>query len=638
MTERRPAAISHLHLARKAVIYIRQSTPRQVKEHTGSTTVQRHQTDHARCWGWPETAIEVIDDDLGLSGSTGNQRPGWTRLLRMVANQEVGIILVSDASRLARRSKYLEDLLELCETTGTLIAVDGHVVDLDDPQNAFLVRVHGSIAQLEVARFVRLAKKTRRRLAKEGHAVSHPPTGYVVAAKGQWVKDPDPLVRERITLIFDLFTTYWTKSQVLRHLARHELQLPIRVSHEVTWVRPTLARISYVLRNPAFAGFYVFNRRPPVKGACVNGIPVDRRHKTTWDDWVVFPDHHDPYVSLAEWQLIQDRLNRNEPRCRRPPGTGPALCQGLMRCGQCGRRMLAQYYKSKRSRKTGTTYACRLAHCNYGEAKCWSLHGGSVDATVTAELLRRFDAPGLEAVLKAIREVNVGYEARRRQREIELDRARRTAQFIRKQLDHAVNHEYRHAYASLANDLDRALQEVERLERREAQEPLTPPLEVTPDVVERIRRLATDVPALWAAPSTTMEERKALVRLFITEVRALSASTVEFDIAITWIGGAVTRHTVVHPWAGGALARQLAAQGWTYAQIADELNRRGILTHQSRRPYSALGVRSLLLTFKRNERKVTRRKVWRDAASVGAAGVTPPSRGAPRFMAPEATS
>jgi DNA invertase Pin-like site-specific DNA recombinase len=90
------------HLSRKAVIYIRQSTPHQVLTNQESLRLQYALHQRARDLGWDETGIQVIDTDLGLSGATATHREGFRDLIARVTLGEVGIVLSSEVTRLAR--------------------------------------------------------------------------------------------------------------------------------------------------------------------------------------------------------------------------------------------------------------------------------------------------------------------------------------------------------------------------------------------------------------------------------------------------------------------------------------------------------------------------------------------------------
>src|SRR3989441_7260342 len=121
----RPAAITAAHVLKFAIIYVRQSSLDQVREHSGSTSAQRDLRHLALRWGWPESRIRVIDSDLGLSGTSTSKRAGFFEMLRLMAAGEVGIVIVQDVSRLTRRVLDFQNFLETARDSGTLICSNG---------------------------------------------------------------------------------------------------------------------------------------------------------------------------------------------------------------------------------------------------------------------------------------------------------------------------------------------------------------------------------------------------------------------------------------------------------------------------------------------------------------------------------
>jgi DNA invertase Pin-like site-specific DNA recombinase len=133
MTNRRPVKITLQQLLRKALVYLRKSTLRPVEETAARAAFQHEQKALALRLGWPEKVIEVIDEDVGMSGLDADSHEGVKRLRKLVAQEVVGIIVASGACRFTRSRSDLESLLGLCRNTNTLLAIDGTVVDPDDP-------------------------------------------------------------------------------------------------------------------------------------------------------------------------------------------------------------------------------------------------------------------------------------------------------------------------------------------------------------------------------------------------------------------------------------------------------------------------------------------------------------------------
>ncbi len=585
MNDARPPQIRPQHLRRLALVYLRQSTLKQVEEHTGSTTYQRNQKAYPLRWGWAETDIEVIEQDLGLSGTSGEHRQGWQRLLRLISDNRAGIIFVSDISRLSRSRNDFNSLVVLCREFDVLLVVDGAIVQFDNPHDTFMANIRADVAEYDNAIRKNTLMKAKWTKARQGHAVSPCPAGYVFSRKGQWDMDPDAPVRDTIREVFRQFEALGSAGKVVRFFNNKGLTLPVRRgSRNLRWVRPSLSGIYKILTNPAYCGTYTYGRRRPKGGALPDG-----RTPPDWDDRITIPDHHKAYISPAEWQRILDQLRRNNVHFRQPAGRGRALCQGLVRCGRCGRAMTTQYNYSRR-RAVAIQYVCDQARLQFGEPACWRVNGRRLDEVVAAEILRGLTPPEVDAVLAAADEENTTHESIRRQRQAELDRARLAAQLAERRFKLAEP-ENRHVRVGLEQDWELALRRLREVERTQADAPVVPPLEVTPESLHAIRSLAADVPGLWVAPSTTDQDRKFLIRLLVREIRVINISDADFEVEIAWVGGATTQHRIARPFAGTAIARQLAAQGLDENQIAAQLNQRGLRTVFKGGAYTAVSLR-----------------------------------------------
>ena len=109
--------ISGEHLGRGAVVYVRQSTPGQVVEHTEGKRRQYALAETARALGF--ASVKTIDEDLGRSGSGLVERPGFQKLVAAVCSGAVGAVFCLEASRLARNGRDWHHLVDLCAVVGT---------------------------------------------------------------------------------------------------------------------------------------------------------------------------------------------------------------------------------------------------------------------------------------------------------------------------------------------------------------------------------------------------------------------------------------------------------------------------------------------------------------------------------------
>lgn len=578
MTDPRPIEIKPHHLEKKAGIYERVSTIPQREESVGSLAYQRDQQEFALAYGWQPNQIDRYTGDLGVSATGRGPRLDWQRLLKEVANGEVGAVFSADYSRLSRAAGAFRTLLDLCRVNDTLLVIDGIVVDPNNPHDRFIAAIRAEFAEYENAHRAERMSKNRLAKAKEGYPVSRPPVGYISVQKGKgrhWVKDPNPQVRQRINEVYRQYERLGSIRKVLLWLKEHNLKLPSRArgSGELQWKKPSHIAIYGMLTNPVYCGVYRFGRTqcwPP--GARGKARPVAQ------EKWIVKPGLHSGYFTQAFWHGIQKRLRSNRILDgSQPAGSGNALCQGRVTCGVCERRLQTRY-PARRSQKSGRKkYVCLEASAQYGEPKCIQVDGEILDTLVTREVLAALAPPEVEALLIAADDENAAYTALQQRREEELERARSRADLLKGHLLQVLPSQ-RLTAAELRKDFDEALAQVQELKRRHRELPLTPSLRPTPEVIEEIRQLATDLPTLWTDGATTNDDRKRLIRLAIQEVRVVSVSPTGWEVDIVWAGGVVTRHSLIQTWAWRAMAHELAAQDLSPTAIAEELAIRGFKT------------------------------------------------------------
>jgi DNA invertase Pin-like site-specific DNA recombinase len=257
----RSELVNSTHLSRKAIVYIRQSTPHQMVSNQESLRLQYALRQRARELGWHEPDIEVIDADLGLSGASAAQRSGFKELVGRVGLSESGLILSIDVTRLARSCSDWYPLLDICAVRDCLIADRDGVYDPGSPNGRLLLGLKGSISELELHTI--RSRLTAGLLAKaaRGELALMLPTGLVRDPSGVVVKDPDMAVQERLGLVFDTFLRFRTAAEVMRVLNRRGLDLPRRDQRgNLHWARATVTAVVTILKNPAYAGAFVYGR------------------------------------------------------------------------------------------------------------------------------------------------------------------------------------------------------------------------------------------------------------------------------------------------------------------------------------------------------------------------------------------
>src|SRR5499425_1209359 len=188
-------------LARKAIVYLRQSSEKQVRYNLESQRLQYEVADRIRSLGWRD--VEIIDRDLGSSaGMAAARREGFERVLSLVALGEVGIVGSREVSRLSRTDKDWCRLLEVCQIFGTLIADEQQIYDLSYLDDQLVLGIKGtlSVVELKVLRQRMLAGQESK--ARRGELFKRLPIGYARDPVGKVVFHPDRRVCEAVELVF----------------------------------------------------------------------------------------------------------------------------------------------------------------------------------------------------------------------------------------------------------------------------------------------------------------------------------------------------------------------------------------------------------------------------------------------------
>src|SRR5512142_936993 len=541
------------HLDRLAMIYVRQSTPMQVREHTASTARQYDLAGRARELGWPAERIQVIDQDQGHSGASTAGRDGFQYLVAQVGLGRAGAVLSLEASRLARSCSDWYRLIEICALTNTLVIDEDGVYDPTHYSDRLLLGFLGTMSEAELhwLRSRLLGGKLEK--ARDGRLRFRPPTGLVYDAEGRIVLDPHEEVRQAIRLIFDLFEQSGSALAVVQHFNGHHIRCPTRLwggarHGELAWGPLSHGRVLAILHNPGYAGAYVYGRTktrslslpgedPRVKG---------RTRQVRPEDWpFLIPGHHPGFITWEQFQrnqrqLDENRTGRDEDR-RGALREGVALLQGIVRCGRCGRRMSVRYLQAG----TIPSYECNSIHSHFAGATCQSMRGDEIDAAVARVFLEAMRPAQLEVSMAALDRIAAQARQLDRQWQLTLERARYEAELARRRFL-AVDPENRRVGRTLEREWNEKLTEIERLERGAALCPQLSARLVDPQERRRILALAQDLPALWHAPTTLQVERKQLLGYLIKDV-TLCRGEATIQLAIRWQTEACTTLEVERP-------------------------------------------------------------------------------------------
>lgn len=406
--------LSPERLARKAIVYLRQSSERQVQHNRESQHLQYALADRARSFGF--TNVEVIDCDLGSSAAVGAaMRIGFERLLAQVALGEVGIVLSREVSRLSRTDKDWCQLLELCQLFDTLIADHEQIYDLNIIDDQLILGIKGtmSVVELKVLR-MRMWQGMEEK-ARRGALIRVAPAGYVLDLDGKVVKDPDRRVRESIELVFRRFREAWSVQGTINWFRRQGVEVPVNKpkvggGYMICWQLPSSSFIGHLLRNPFYAGAYFYGQRQ-TKVVLVDGKPIKRRgpRRPPEECRVFIRDHHEGYITWQEHLEIMATIEKNAIRVggRDPVAAvrkGRTLLAGLLRCGICGRRLDVHY-----AHRHGANGGCAYYRCRgtrpQGGARCIQLSATRTDTIISTEILRAISPLGIAAALRATHEL-----------------------------------------------------------------------------------------------------------------------------------------------------------------------------------------------------------------------------------------
>lgn len=577
------------HLERTALIYIRQSTMAQVREHTESTARQYALAEEAARLGWPASAVEVIDADLGVSGRSTEGRDGFKGLVARVCLGEIGAIFGLEVSRLARSSADLSRLLEYARLTDTLVIDGDGIYDLAEFNDRLLLGLKGTMSEAELHLLAGRLQGAKRAAAERGELRTPLPIGYVYDDEGEVAKDPDEEVAAAIADVFAAFTATGSAYQVVA--AFGERRFPRRAyggawAGQLRFGRLAHSRVLGILANPVYAGAYVFGRYRSRRQVSPDGSVRTVTTELPREQWsVLIPDHHEAYIGWAQFLANEAKLAANRTNAgARPVREGAALCQGIVFCGACGRAMSTRYAGGQ------PYYECARARADHmATPECRSVRASTVDDAVAAALLAAVSPDQLVLALAAADEVTVRRARSLRAAELTVERARYSAE--RAERAHAAcEPENRLVARSLEARWEVRLVDLAAAEgalacAAAAQPALPPPDELAAAVA--------DLPGLWSAPTTSERDRKRVLRTLLGDVTLRpGADARQLRVGLRWHSGA-TEELVVDRLApvtearrttpeAVALAREIGPR-LTNAELAEALNAAGQLTGTGRR-------------------------------------------------------
>ena len=586
------------HTGRIAYVYLRQSSMGQVRFNQESTRRQYALKDKAEKLGWAPTAIKMLDGDLGISGSQSSNREDFKTLVAEVSLGKVGAVFALEASRLSRSCTDWHRLLELCALTEALIIDEDGCYNPSDFNDQLLLGIKGTMSQAEL-HFIRarlLGGKINK--AKRGELCITLPVGYCYNDDKITVFDADEQVRQTIELLFRVFRETGSAYAVTQYFGRNKIQFPKRAyggvwKGKLVWGNVTHSRVVSVLKNPSYAGSYVYGRyryrtKLTEDGALNKStvrLPIDKWH-------TVIHDHHEAYVSWNEYLENQNILASNQTSHE---GTilsssareGCALLQGLLICSRCGHRLSIRYQMHG---KLCPIYECSWKK-NGGEAStsCCFVHGENLDLAVSKRILEVISYKQIDIALKSYEELENRCTSLNNQWAMKIDRAEYESQLAQRRYEE-VDPSNRLVASTLEKRWNDTLLNLNNLRIQHTEYCQQSLNDLTKLEKSKILALAGDLPTLWASPTTKMKDRKRIIRLLIKDITVEKLTSQNKALLhILWQGGATEDLEVAlpkkssekwrHPEELVHKVRELAIT-LTDEQIVEKLNQSGLKTNK----------------------------------------------------------
>jgi DNA invertase Pin-like site-specific DNA recombinase len=601
-----PAALQKItarHLARQAMLYVRQSTLHQVLENTESTARQDALRERAIALGWEASRIVVIDQDLGQSGASAVDREGFQRLVAEVGLGHVGLVMGLEVSRLARSSLDWHHLLEICTMTGTLILDEDGLYDPAIFNDRLLLGLKGTMSEAEL--HVLQARLKGGILHKASRAALKVPlpVGLISAQDQTIILDPDAQIQHALRLLFATFKRVGSAWATVKYFRTQGLLFPRRVhvgphAGALHWMPLQHNAVLKVLRNPSSAGAFCFGRthtsKHPDGSLHIQTLPQEQ--------WLfLIREVHAGYISWEDYeanlaQLCSNRQAHGEDRRHGPPREGPALLQGLLLCGRCGNRMTVHYHDVKKGKRLYPEYLCQKEHVEKGEDTCCQrLLGAALDRAIADLLLAQLTPLAIETSIQIHEELQAQVQETGRLRAQQVERARYAAELAQRRF-FRVDPENRLVADVLEADWNARLRELAEVSEQAERQQVAEQQKLSALEQQAIADLVEDFPRVWKDSRTSDRDRKRMVRWLLEDVTVLRQADV-ITTHVRFKGGAT--QTITVPVSRGRcsspelveLIDQLL-EDFTDAEVAEHLNERGWRTYEGK-PFTAARVLSL---------------------------------------------
>jgi DNA invertase Pin-like site-specific DNA recombinase len=583
----RSELVSPAHLQRKALIYIRQSTPHQVLSNQESLRLQYALQQRAIDLGWRQEDIEIIDADLGMTGASASHRAGFQEVVTRVTLGQVGMILSVDVTRLSRNCSDWYPLLDVCGYRGCLIGDRDGIYDPGSANGRLLLGLKGQLSELELHTIRARMTAGLLNKAQRGELALSLPIGLIRNAIGKVHKDPNREIQDRLDLIFTTFLRVRSANKVVQFLNRNDLLLPRRDRFgDIVWKKPTVAAILQILKNPAYAGAFVYGRTRSIRKDPAS--PHTKPVRLPMDQWKIrVNDVYPAYISWETFEQIQQMLLDNyaaydRNKSRGVPRDGAALLHGIVYCGECGHKMVVQY-------KNGTRYLCNASRQQYCVPVCQYIHADPVDERVVEAFFQALSPVELDVYAAAVATQQATTQQISHAHHQHLERLRYEATLAHRQFNR-VDPDNRLVAAELEKQWESALVELKQAEEAEATRTVFPAplLAISPELQAAFQAIGHHLPTLWRQGLIRQQHKKALLRTLIDKVVVHRLERSQMQARVVWKGGETT--TFLIPVPIGTFKDLAGAE--TMKQIILERSASGILDEVIAQELTDLGYRS----------------------------------------------
>jgi len=533
------------HLSRKAYIYIRQSSQRQVEQHTSGRQVQYNLTQKAKHLGWSDKQIKIIDEDLGVSASGTKKRTGFEKLINHICQGKIGAIFFLYSSRLSRNGKDWYTTIAMCSLFNVLIIDRDTIYDPRLPGDRLSLGMQASFSEFEVNQMQIRAREAIEQKASKGELFSLLPAGFVLTEDRCHVElDPDLRIQQAIAGVFTCFDQLGSGKQVTIWYQKNQIELPVRDKRKgfkINWRIPDYHTVYRILTNPLYAGIYVYPKTKTRLRIEDGNIVKKSGLKANKDEnLVLIYDLFPAYITKEQYQrnlkILDENAIMKSNTGKGAPRQGKSILTGLLFCAHCSRKLRVRYPSSD----SYPYYFC-AAEVNTNIRKgCISFGGRYLDSLVVNEIIKALQPQAIKAAHLAQEKQQQLAQQQSDSFYSALEQARYKANRIERQLN-KVDPENHHVFDTLIQRWQKALEEVENCQSKyqQCQAEHQPMAE---QEQQHLFELADDLTKVWYNPNTDARIKKRIVRLLIKQVWVKLIGEKTIKATIHWHGGVHTKY------------------------------------------------------------------------------------------------